>query len=57
MEKDSYEHYLLIFFVSYQMTLGEKSFWYPYFQIAADSDLPFNWSPDDINLIEDEILK
>ena len=25
------------------MTLGEKSFWYPYFEIAADSDLPMSW--------------
>lgn len=52
-----YEHYLLIFFVAYQMTLGSRSFWHPYFEIAADSDLPLHWSPEERDLLEDQVLK
>ena len=48
---------MLIFFVAYQMTLGKKSFWYPYIEIAADSDLPINWGVGDIAFIGDEALK
>ena len=51
------EHFVLIFFVAYQMSLGEKSFWYPYFEIAADSDLPMSWPEMDMTFLEDETLK
>ena len=47
----------LIFFVAYQMTLGAKSFWHPYFQIAADSDLPMHWSDEELSQLEDNVLK
>lgn len=47
----------LIFFVAYQMTLGPKSFWYPYFQIAADSDLPIHWEEEELSLLEDNALR
>jgi len=30
-DRDNCDHFILIFFVAYQMTLGEKSFWHPYF--------------------------
>ena len=43
MDRDHNEHYILIFFVAYQMSLGTASFWDPYFEISADSDLPMNW--------------
>jgi hypothetical protein len=39
------------------MSLGNKSFWYPYFEIAADSDLPMGWSEKDMMFLEDETLK
>ena len=38
------------------MTLGEESFWYPYFEIAADSDLPMSWAEKDLAYLEDDIL-
>ena len=47
----------LVFFVAYQMTLGAKSFWYPYFCIAADSDLPMHWTDEELSLLEDNVLK
>ena len=52
-----YEHFTLIFFVAYQMSIGKKSFWYPYFQVAADADLPLNWDSKDLDLLEDDVLK
>jgi len=52
-EKQHYEHFILIFFVAYQMTLGTKSFWYPYLEIAADSDLPMCWTEDEREYLED----
>ena len=39
------------------MTIGKKSFWHPYFEIAADSDLPMNWPEKDLAFLEDEVLK
>lgn len=57
MDRDHNEHYILIFFVAYQMSLGRESFWDPYFEISADSDLPMNWPPKDLNLLHDEVLK
>ena len=47
---------MLIFFVAYQMTLDKKSFWYPYLEIAADSDLPIHWGVGDIAFIEEEAV-
>ena len=56
---DSYskEHFTLIFFVAYQMSLGKKSFWYPYFQVAADADLPIHWNEQELAFLEDDVLK
>ena len=51
------EHFVLIFFVTYHMSLGKRSFWHPYFEIAADSDLPMGWSEKDLMFLEDETLK
>ena len=54
--RDDCEHIMLMFFVAYQMTLGKKSFWYLYFQVAADSDLPMNWGAGDLAFLGDEAL-
>ena len=39
------------------MGLGDKSFWHPYFEIAADPDLPMNWPEKDLVLCEDDTLR
>jgi len=39
------------------MTLGTKSFWYPYLEIAADSDLPMSWTEEERDYLEDQVLK
>lgn len=38
------------------MSLGKKSFWYPYFQVAADSDLPVHWDRQDLQYMDDPVL-
>jgi hypothetical protein len=37
------EYLVLIIFLMYEMLKGEKSLWYPYFQIVNFSDLPMLW--------------
>jgi len=39
------------------MSIGKKSFWYPYFQVAADADLPIHWDAQDLAFLEDDVLK
>lgn len=56
-EKSNFEHILLIFFVTHELIKGEKSFWYPYFEIAEDADLPMLWPKKDLSLIEDMALR
>ena len=51
------EYLRLIFFITVEIGKGQKSFWYPYFQIAQESDLPCFWDDADINMLEDELLK
>jgi hypothetical protein len=57
-----YEHFdgeylRLIFFVTYELAKGEKSFWHPYFAIAERSNLPAYWEDNEIHELEDELLK
>ena len=33
-DRDKPEHFVLIFFVTYQLTLEDKSYWYPMFEAA-----------------------
>ena len=51
------EYLRLIFFITYEITKGEKSMWYPYFGIAERSDLPAFWDPKELDVLEDELLK
>lgn len=37
------EYLRLIFFIAYELSKGEKSFWYPYFKISENTDLPCFW--------------
>ncbi len=39
------------------MLKGEKSFWFPYFQIINISDLPMFWEEADIEELQDLVLK
>ena len=56
-EDVEYEHFVLTFFVAYQLSLGSKSFWHPYFEVAANVDLPLDWESTDLDFLEDEILR
>lgn len=51
------EYLRLIFFVTYELSKGDKSFWHPYFAIAERSNLPAFWEDSEINELEDELLK
>jgi len=44
--KDHYdaEYLLMITFVMHHILIEEKSFWYPFWQIINESDLPMRWS-------------
>lgn len=52
-DRSHYEHFIMIFFVAYQMTLGKKSFWYPYFEVCEGSDLPLHWETTERDMLED----
>lgn len=38
------------------MSLGSKSFWHPYFEVVADTDLPMEWTNAELTLLEDDKL-
>jgi hypothetical protein len=42
------EYLRLIFFVTYELTKDEKSFWHPYFAVAERSGLPCYWKIEEI---------
>ncbi len=48
--KDHYdaEYLSLAVFVMHQCLIGEKSFWFPFWQVTLDSDLPMRWEEDEI---------
>lgn len=47
------EYFILIAFIIFEKLKGGKSFWQPYFDIATPSDLPYKWSQDEIDSLED----
>lgn len=51
------EYLRLIFFMLFELTKKERSMWYPYFQIAQESDLPAFWTTEELSFLEDELLK
>lgn len=51
------EYLMLATFVFYEVLKGEKSFWHPYFQIINFSDIPMLWKEDEMNELQDAILK
>ena len=51
------EHLVLIFFMAYEIGKGEKSFWAPYFQTAERCDMLAAWPMEDLDELEDELLR
>ena len=47
------EYFILIAFIIFEKLKGESSFWFPYFDIATPSDLPYKWSQEEIESLED----
>eukprot|EP00347_Sterkiella_histriomuscorum_P011977 403370373 len=47
----------LIFFVALELLKGEESYWHPYFETAQDSDLPQFWEDQNIDELEDALIK
>lgn len=43
------EYLLMITFVMHHELLGEKSFWYPFWQVTNEADLPMRWRPDEVD--------
>ena len=36
---------------------GDNSFWYPYFKITEKTDMLCYWKEEELNLLQDEIMK
>ena len=43
------EHMIIMFFVLHEMSKGEGSFWYPYFQISESPDQVSQWEESDLD--------
>ena len=48
---------ILTFFVAFEIGKGARSFWHPYFETTENTDLPQFWEEDDLNELEDELMK
>ena len=46
-----------MFFVLHEMSKGEASFWYPYFQISESPDQVSQWQESDLDELQDPIFK
>ena len=47
----------LIVYVFYELLKGEASFFHPYFEVISETDLPMNWSDDELTEFQDAVLK
>lgn len=56
-DRDNSEHLVVIFFCLHEMSKGEGSFWYHYFQVSALSEMPAQWSDADLDVLHDPIMK
>ena len=56
-----YEQLTLALFIFYEMTLGKKSYWYPYLRLMPDVEFTSSWSNEEMVTTQDkqlaEILK
>ena len=56
-EQASWEHYMLMAFVVFELQKGEDSFWHPYFEILpADAKCFWRWDPKVIKLTQDPAI-
>ena len=51
------DYYVMILFLMYERAKGIKSFWHPYFEICEISDIPAQWSDEEIEKIGSIELK
>ena len=51
------EHLAIMLFVLHEMSKGEASFWYPYFQISEFPDQISEWPESQLDELQDPILK
>ncbi|CDW88807.1 set domain protein [Stylonychia lemnae] len=51
------EYLILIVFVWHELLKGEESFWYHYFQIINQSDLPMLWTEEEIAELQDQVMQ
>ena len=51
------EHLTIMLFLLHEMSKGEASFWYPYFQISESPDQLSEWPEDILDELQDPILK
>lgn len=47
----------MIVFVFYETLKGENSFYYPYFAVISETDLPMTWSEEELSEFQDQVLK
>ena len=47
---------VLTLFLFYEMTLGVKSYWFPYLRLMPDVDFSASWDDTDLMLFEDSLL-
>jgi hypothetical protein len=43
------EYLTMITFVMHHNLIGEKSFWFPFWEVINDSDLPMRWEEEEIS--------
>jgi hypothetical protein len=43
-----WEQFCLAIFIYYEMTLGKKSYWYPYLRLMPDVEFTSAWSEQDL---------
>ena len=51
------EYLMLASFVFHEFLKGEASFWHDYFAIINFSDIPMLWTEEEIDELQDQILK
>lgn len=57
-EEQIYFHqFLLILFLSYQLSIAHRSFWAPYLDVVGDADLPYFWPEHELAMIQDRQLR
>ena len=52
-EKKDWEHMVLCLFLFYEITLGTKSYWFPYLRLMPDIDFTANWTDSELMFFED----